>query len=410
MYVQHVLSTYTYLPTSHSLLSHYELAYSLLCQQLLHIVKMNGVDDYDDEEDIDDLAPLIGSSASPLELEGMARRQNRIHSPNFWWLPKSRLNGIMFALLLLAGLTTVLPLAIDVLFRTSGPSDVMILPSCDMEQFNETFEELKFRVEGSNQTDLCILKLTKQLHIVGECHCSNPFIGLTMVNTKNYPRSGDRWSRAFDLEKERVEKASQLQNIEVAFLGDSITEHWLGTDLGNPTQKLENHSKVFNEMFTRDGGGAIDGIVLGIAGERCKNVLYRLQQGVLGDDLDPKVFWLLVGTNDLGGDACSVEAIVAGNIAIIEELQRLRPHASIVVNGLLPRPPFLWFHAKQINQRLQCYAAMMDGVYFFDATDIFLSPEQKMLHLPDQLHPDEEGHRLWGKAIVDKILGITGRP
>jgi lysophospholipase L1-like esterase len=361
-----------------------------------------------DDDDIDDLAPLIGSSPSALEIEGRSNRHRRHHHSTFFsWLPDSY-KAMVFVVFV--GLLAIPIAVVSFMFNTSGArGDVVWLPTCDLARFNQSFDELTLQVQGANQADLCIPTLMAQLGIHYGCPCSNPYVGVPVVNSTNYPIIGNRWDHAFELEKEIVANSRALSNLEVVFLGDSITEHWLGWALGAQSKKWENISKVYEDLFTTEGGGEIDGIVLGISGERCRNVLYRLQHELLGDDLDPKVFWLLIGTNDFGGDACTVEAVVAGNIAIVEELLRLRPHATVVINGLLPRDQFIWRHAAKVNNRLECYAAMTEGVDYFDAKDIFMLPNKTILHMPDHLHPDEEGHRLWGAAIVEKVLQIIDR-
>ena len=212
------------------------------------------------------------------------------------------------------------------------------------------------------------------------------------------------------MEKDVVADASSLESLDVVLLGDSITDHWMGLSLGDPSKKFENITPVFQSLFQRENGGEIDGIELGLSGEKCTNVLYRLQQGILGDIIQPKVFWLLIGTNDIGGYACSVDAVVAGNIAIVDELQKQRPNAKIVINGILPRAHFLWVHIVEINKRLECYANITEGVEYFNATDIFLTDDEKIVHTVDNLHPDEEGHLLWGTAIVEKVKEIIDKP
>jgi lysophospholipase L1-like esterase len=136
------------------------------------------------------------------------------------------------------------------------------------------------------------------------------------------------------------------------------------------------------------------------------NLLYRLQNGGIGD-LHPDIFWLLIGTNDIDGDSCSVESIVAGNIAIVEELKSMRPEATVVINSLLPRPEKFWQFLSPVNDRLECYASTTSGVEFFNATDLFADPDLTLLHLPDKLHPDAEGSRIWARAIADKVLQLS---
>jgi lysophospholipase L1-like esterase len=56
---------------------------------------------------------------------------------------------------------------------------------------------------------------------------------------------------------------------------------------------------------------------------------------------------------------------------------------------------------------LACYAEATPGVEYFGACDdIFAYPNRTTMHLPDDLHPDEEGHQLWGEAILDRLSEI----
>ena len=146
-------------------------------------------------------------------------------------------------------------------------------------------------------------------------------------------------------------------------------------------------------------------------------MIFRLQNGELPTNLNPKVWWLLIGTNDLGADNCSVESIVAGNLAIIKEIQRRRPDKKIVLNSLLPRTrredgslDDLWGRIVQVNQCLEGFAQRMEGVEFFNATNIFLKDEGNidLDLLPDRLHPSGMGARLWGKQIVKHVKHMLG--
>jgi lysophospholipase L1-like esterase len=128
--------------------------------------------------------------------------------------------------------------------------------------------------------------------------------------------------------------------------------------------------------------------------------------------LTPKVFWLLVGTNDLGEDHCSVESIVAGNLRIVQELQRRRQNVKIVINLLLPRTTDedgrlgpIWQTIQSINQLLYFYAETMKNVYISNATDLFLRNELTMdvELMPDLLHPSAAGSRLWGGDILKMV-------
>jgi len=58
--------------------------------------------------------------------------------------------------------------------------------------------------------------------------------------------------------------------------------------------------------------------------------------GELPDYFEPKVWWLVLGSNDLGRMQCSEEVVVLGILRIVEEILERRPNAKIVINSLFP--------------------------------------------------------------------------
>ena len=156
--------------------------------------------------------------------------------------------------------------------------------------------------------------------------------------------------------------------------------------------------------------------------------MYRLQHGELPPTLHPKVWWILIGTNDINA-GCSVETIVAGNIRIVQELQRhdhrhiAGPPAIVIVNSILPRgrQPLvvnensMWRTITAINQQLACYASSStSGVLFANVTDLLVqtrsNDQKKILHpdmyMKDHLHLSVQGSRVWETYMVDKVLSL----
>ena len=56
--------------------------------------------------------------------------------------------------------------------------------------------------------------------------------------------------------------------LDVVFLGDSITEHWNGRDMGVFREKDYNVSLVFQKFFQKKNGSSVEGLALGVAGDR----------------------------------------------------------------------------------------------------------------------------------------------
>jgi lysophospholipase L1-like esterase len=137
--------------------------------------------------------------------------------------------------------------------------------------------------------------------------------------------------------------------------------------------------------------------------------------------LDVKVFWVLIGSNDLGLDDCSADVVAAGNIRIVEELQSRQPNAKIVLNSILPfasrsgeRDEELfesraWQVASRFNQWLECYAGTMENVEFFNATSIFVKEDETVIvaeYFEDPVHPSAAGALVWAQAIINQLLGL----
>ena len=63
--------------------------------------------------------------------------------------------------------------------------------------------------------------------------------------------------------------AAIVENIDVVFYGDSITEGWMGTVYGRLKKRGSGGSprEVFDSLFSTQNGGEFDGLALGIAGD-----------------------------------------------------------------------------------------------------------------------------------------------
>ena len=148
-------------------------------------------------------------------------------------------------------------------------------------------------------------------------------------------------------------------------------------------------------------------------------LLWRIQNGELPSNINPSVFWLLIGTNDIGRTWCSPEMVVVGVIRNVEEILSRRPLARVVINGLLPRSfnkdghvtkggtmkPSVWEDIKAINTELHMYATYRERVSYFETKVFFKDPKTHQLQIdnelmPDLLHPSPVGYKLWGEEIV----------
>ncbi len=143
-----------------------------------------------------------------------------------------------------------------------------------------------------------------------------------------------------------AETGKPRAKIDVAFLGESVVEamdgRWLGKHIIGSTQKQQSGknfpmiNETFEKLFRKDKGGDLEGVALGIAGDTTSNVLWRIMNDEMPYDFNPKVWWLVLGMNDLTRMQCSEEIVVLGILRVVEEIRLRKPDAKIVINSLLP--------------------------------------------------------------------------
>ncbi|MDP1590854.1 MAG: GDSL-type esterase/lipase family protein, partial [Prosthecobacter sp.] len=118
----------------------------------------------------------------------------------------------------------------------------------------------------------------------------------------------------------------------------------------------------------------------------------------------------MIGTNNTGD--CSAPDIAQGIIAIVSELNQRLPQSKILLLGIFPRgekPNPQREKIAVINQLL----AQLDGernVTFLDIGPKFLTPDGLITKdiMPDYLHPNEKGYRIWAEAIEPTVKKLMG--
>ncbi len=189
---------------------------------------------------------------------------------------------------------------------------------------------------------------------------------------------------------------AQRGNIELLFVGDSITDFFSNPRGQNPATGLE----VFNASF-----GQFKPANFGIAGDTTQGVLWRMQNGEL-EGFKAKLIVLMLGTNNINRNP--VDEIVDGDRLIIEEFKKRQPQARVLLLGIFPRnmDPANPLRAtiKEINSKL---AKLADGskVSYLDIGEKFLTADGTLTTeiMADGLHPTAKGYQIWADAISDKV-------
>ena len=216
----------------------------------------------------------------------------------------------------------------------------------------------------------------------------------TAVNPE--PRTGGPATR-----HEQFLKRAAKGDVDVLFLGDSITQGWEGAG-------KDAWAKNFEPLKAAN---------FGIGGDRTQHVLWRITTGKELEGINPKVAVLMIGTNNAGSN--SAEEIAAGVEAIVQELRKQRPYMKVLLLGVFPRSgkpgkdlkDSNRVAANELNTKLpdvnKQIAKLDDGkmVKYLDIGSKFLDSEGGLSKdvMPDYLHLSKKGYDIWAEAIKEPV-------
>ena len=240
-------------------------------------------------------------------------------------------------------------------------------------------------------------------------------LGAEIKNNDQAPQLGDADFPRPSPSARHDQKVKEVRskNYDVVMVGDSIT-HTLG-ELGG---KYEPMKKVWNKYFL-----PLNTINLGYNGYRTEQILWNLQNGELEFKKSPKVFILLIGTNNTDDrhfkKVHNAEEIFTGTKAIVTTIQKRHPKTKILVLRIFPRggddekgisPPAFNSSPKCIEtcrQAGELTRRLADGkkVFWLDINHVFLQPDGNINTelMWDLLHPSPRGAETWVSAIMPTL-------
>jgi lysophospholipase L1-like esterase len=189
-------------------------------------------------------------------------------------------------------------------------------------------------------------------------------------------------------------------DVNVLFMGDSITDGWRGK-AGQPAWE-----KYFTPLKSAN---------FGIGGDQTQHVLWRLQNGEL-DGIKPRVVVLMIGTNNTGGN--SAEQIAEGITAIVKTIHSKSPDTKVLLLAVFPRGEKADTPVRdKISKINKIVEALDDGgktVKYMDIGKGFTQPDGSLSKeiMYDYLHLTKAGYDIWGEAIaptVQKMAGMDGK-
>jgi cephalosporin-C deacetylase-like acetyl esterase/lysophospholipase L1-like esterase len=221
----------------------------------------------------------------------------------------------------------------------------------------------------------------------------------------------DKPSRRLDeishLAHESLMKKKTQGQIDVYFLGDSITRRWGTSDPGY-VSLLDNWNRNFSGWNAADFGWGAD---------KTQHILWRLEHGEL-DGVNPKVIVLLAGTNNVGrvtpvdDDHARIADISNGIKAIVAACREKAPNATILVTGITPRNDNIAVMPtiEAINANIAKFA---DGktVRYIGINDKLADRNGKLypgMNNPDLLHLAPQGYQIWADALKPHLTELLG--
>jgi beta-glucosidase len=206
------------------------------------------------------------------------------------------------------------------------------------------------------------------------------------------PREGG-WMNRHESFNQKVQ--ANQGNIDLVFIGDSITQGW------------EGRGKMVWETYY----GHRKALNLGIGGDRTQHVLWRLDHGNM-DGIQPKVAVVMIGTNNSGDDRNTANEMVDGVTAVVEKLRAKSPDTKILLLAIFPRGETFNDQRGKILQVNQAIRKLQDNkhVFFLDIGHRFMDKNGVIPKaiMPDFLHFSTAGYGVWAQAIESKLASLLG--
>lgn len=208
------------------------------------------------------------------------------------------------------------------------------------------------------------------------------------------------WAKSWWMPRHE-QKLAELQEqdqVGLLMIGDSITHGWENTG-----------RKVSDEFY-----GQRNAFNLGFSGDRTEQVLWRLEHGEV-EGISPKVAVVMIGTNNTGHRQDKPEHTAAGIKAILSQLRKRLPETKVLLLAIFPRGADANDPLRKLNEAInQIIAGYADdeNVIFLDIDDAFLDETGELPKsiMPDLLHPNEKGYRLWAEAMEPTLKKLMSEP
>ena len=206
---------------------------------------------------------------------------------------------------------------------------------------------------------------------------------------KPVPRQGGWMTRHQSFNKRVAEG-----NVDLVFIGDSITQGWEGRGKG-----------AWAKFY-----GKRNAVNLGIGGDRTQHVIWRLDHENV-KNISPKAAVVMIGTNNSGSN--TPEQIAEGVAVIVKQLRTKLPETRVLLLAVFPRGTDKNDKRRQVNEKTNAiFKKLADGkhVHYLDIGPKFLQDDSTLTReiMPDLLHLSEKGYTIWAESIEPTLKKLMG--
>ncbi|MBN2180392.1 MAG: hypothetical protein JW715_00655 [Sedimentisphaerales bacterium] len=192
---------------------------------------------------------------------------------------------------------------------------------------------------------------------------------------------------------EAVNKRLKEGNVDLLWIGDSITHGW------------ENQGKKIWDIYYAPRNA----VNMGFGGDRTEHVLWRLDHSNF-EKISPKLAIVMIGTNNSSGDDNTAGEIADGIITICKRLRTQFPKMKILLLAIFPRNPEPGAQREKNAEASLLASSIADGktIHYMDINQKFLTDDGTLTKeiMPDFLHPNEVGYKIWAEAIESKVAEL----
>jgi lysophospholipase L1-like esterase len=209
------------------------------------------------------------------------------------------------------------------------------------------------------------------------------------------PRDDARNAKWWNSRHEAVNERLKKGNVDLLFIGDSITHGWenVGKDVWDKYYEPRN------------------AVNMGFGGDRTQHVLWRLDHSDF-ENISPKLAILMIGTNNSNNQDNTAEEIADGIVTICQRLRTQFPKMKILLLAIFPRNPEPGAQREKNAKASLLASKIADGktIVYMDINQKFLTDNGTLTKeiMPDYLHPNKTGYKIWAEAIEPEVKKLMG--